>query len=373
MGRPPLSIDVTPKDQKELARLLSGGVQQVQVVLRALVLLQLAKGASAPRISQVVPLTPQPSVRLRVVTSVAGWNLHCSRSSAPAQPRCSTMLRNNGSSPWCAAILPRAAPAGPCDWWRRKLSNAGWSPGWEGKRFGFCSSTTTSSRGGKTMWCVAELDEEYISKMEDVLETYEKPHDPGEPVVCLDEKPVTLHADVRPTSPAKPGREARRDNEYERRGTANVFCAVEPKAGRHFTFATPDRSAFEFAHVVFELAMQYQQADTIHLVLDNLNIHCLKSLTDAFGMEMGCEVWDRFTIHFTPKHGSWLNQAEIEIGLFSRQCLGKRRIPTLISLRRESRAWNRRMNHDKIKINWKFDRRTARRKFGYKRRSSSGH
>jgi len=214
------------------------------------------------------------------------------------------------------------------------------------------------------MWCVAELNEEYISKMEDVLEAYERPHDPAEPVVCLDEKPVTLHADVRPPASAKPGREARHDNEYERRGTANVFCIVEPKGGRHFTFATPNRSAFEFARVICELAMQYRDADTIHLVLDNLNIHRLKSLTDAFGTEMGREVWSRFTIHFTPKHGSWLNQAEIEIGLFARQCLGKRRIPDLNSLRRESRAWNRRM---------KFDRRTARRTLSYKHKSSSGH
>jgi len=89
----------------------------------------------------------------------------------------------------------------------------------------------TSSRGGKKMWCVADLDEDYIAKMEDVLEIYEQPYDPDQPVVCLDEKPITLHADVRPASPAVPGREARRDNEYERCGTANVFCAVEPKAG----------------------------------------------------------------------------------------------------------------------------------------------
>ena len=148
---------------------------------------------------------------------------------------------------------------------------------------------------------------------------------------------------------------------------------MEPKAGRHFTFATPDRSAFEFARVACELAMQYRDAHTVHLVLDNLNIHCLKSLTDAFGTEMGCQVWDRFTIHLTPKHGSWLNQAEIEIGLFSRQCLGRRRIPDLTSLRRETRAWNGRMNRGKVKINWKFDRRTARRKFGYNHKSSSGH
>jgi DDE superfamily endonuclease len=215
------------------------------------------------------------------------------------------------------------------------------------------------------MWCVAELNKDYIAKMEDVLEIYERPYDPEEPVVCLDEKPITLHADVRPASPAKPGREARQDNEYKRNGTANVFCAVEPKAGRHFTVATPDRSGFEFAKVAFELALRYPAARTIHLILDNLNIHRRNSLTDLLGPEIGSEVWDRFTVHYTPTHGSWLNQAEIEISLFSRQCLGTRRIPDLKSLRSQSRAWNRRMNRDRVKINWRFDRRAARRKFGY--------
>jgi len=219
------------------------------------------------------------------------------------------------------------------------------------------------------MWCVADLDEKYIDNMEDTLETYERPYDPQEPVVCLDEKPVTLHADVRPFSAALPGREARRDNEYERCGTANVFCVVEPKAGRHFTFPTPDRSGFEFAQVLFHLALEYPEAKTIHLVMDNLNIHRRKSLTDLYGAEVGGEIWDRFTVHYTPTHGSWLNPAEIEIGLFSRQCLGTRRIPDLKTLRREARAWNRRMNRDRVKINWKFDRKAARRKFGYKRKS----
>jgi len=216
------------------------------------------------------------------------------------------------------------------------------------------------------MWVVADLDEEYITKMEDVLEVYERPYNQQEPVVCLDEKPITLHADVRPASPAAPGREARRDNEYERCGTANVFCAVEPKAGRHFTFPTPDRSGFEFARVAVELALAYPEAKTIHLVMDNLNIHRRKALADVFGAEMAAQVWDRFTVHYTSTHGSWLNQAEIEIGLFSRQCLGKRRIPSLKILKAEARAWNRRMNRDRVKINWKFDRRAARRKFGYK-------
>jgi transposase len=220
------------------------------------------------------------------------------------------------------------------------------------------------------MWCVADLNDEYIDKMEDVLEVYERPLDPQQPVICVDEKPVALHADIRPPSPAKPGREARRDSAYERCGTANVFCAVEPKAGRHFTSPTPDRCAFEFAHFLCQLAMQYPAAKTIHLIMDNLNIHCRKSLTDAFGDEMGGEVWDRFTIHYTPKHGSWLNQAEIEISLFARQCLGARRIPDLKSLRRESQSWNRQMNRARKKINWKFNRKAARLKFRYDRNSS---
>ena len=219
------------------------------------------------------------------------------------------------------------------------------------------------------MWVVADLDDAYIAKMEDVLEVYERPYSPQEPVICVDEKPVTLHADVRPASPAVPGREARRDNEYERCGTANVFCAVGPKAGRHFTFATPDRSGFEFAQVAVTLAMAYPEAKTIHLVMDNLNIHRRKALSDVFGPEMATEVWDRFTVHYTPTHGSWLNQAEIEIGIFSRQCLGNRRIPDLKTLRWEAKAWNRRMNRDRVKIAWKFDRKTARRKFRYKRNS----
>jgi hypothetical protein len=199
-----------------------------------------------------------------------------------------------------------------------------------------------------------------------VLEVYERPYDAAEPVVCLDEKPVTLHADIRPPRPAVPGREARRDSEYERCGTANTFCAVEPKAGRHFTSPTPDRSAFEFARFLCDPAMEYPDTQTIHLVMDNLNIHVRKSLTEIFGEETGGEIWDRFTVHYTPKHGSWLNQVEIEISLFARQCLGRRRIPNLSTLRREAKSWNGRMNRAHKKINWKFDRKAARLKFRYK-------
>jgi hypothetical protein len=117
------------------------------------------------------------------------------------------------------------------------------------------------------------------------------------------------------------------------------------------------------------LTLEYPIAKTIHLVMDNLNIHRQKALSDVFGAEMADEIWDRFTVHYTPTHGSWLNHAEIEIGMFARQCLGKRRIPGLNILREEARVWNQRVNRDGVKINWKFDRKAARRKFGYKRNS----
>jgi transposase len=217
------------------------------------------------------------------------------------------------------------------------------------------------------MWCVAELDEDYIRRMEDILAVYEKPLSEREPVVCIDEKPVVLHADLRPPLPLRPGRMLRRDSEYERRGTANTFCGVESKAGRHFTKATPDRSSPQFADYLLEIAEHYPGADTIHLVMDNLSSHTRKAVVERFGEKTGNWLWNRFRVHYTPTHGSWLNQAEIEISLFSRQCLGRRRIPSLDHLRREARAWNCRMNRGRVTINWRFTRRKARRKFGYKR------
>jgi len=215
------------------------------------------------------------------------------------------------------------------------------------------------------MWCVAELDADYIAKMEDLLALYERPYDRREPVVCLDEKPVALHDDVRPPRPARPGHLAKRDSEYRRCGTANVFAIVEPKAGRHFTHATPNRSGAQFARAVQRVVRAYPAARTVHLVMDNLSTHTEKALTDHLGMRAGRALWRRLTVHFTPKHGSWPNQAEIELSLFSRGCLGHRRIPALPPLRRETRAWTTRANAAKVRIRWRFTRKDARRKFGY--------
>lgn len=217
------------------------------------------------------------------------------------------------------------------------------------------------------MWCIPEMTPEFIERMEDVLNLYEKPYNSDEPVICLDEKPIQLLKDSRDIIPEKPGSIRKRDYEYIRAGTANVFCIVEPKGGRHFTYVTKNRKGKEFAKVLNRLAKHYTAAKRIHLVMDNLRTHSLKSLTDFYGMKQGTEIWNKFEIHFTPKHASWLDQAEIEIGIYSRQCLGKIRISNIDELRKRTNAWNKMVNKKKLKIKWEFTTKKAREKFQYQR------
>jgi transposase len=218
------------------------------------------------------------------------------------------------------------------------------------------------------MWCIpGELDREYIERMEDILDLLAKPENPGEPVICLDERPVQLHADVRKPRPARPGRIARRDSEYERRGTANIFAVTNLKSGMHMTHGTRDRTGPKFAQLLKRIAEMYPFARKIHLIMDNFNTHCLKSLTDYFGEVEGSRLWNRFQPHFTPKHGSWLNPAEIEISLVSRECLGHDRIPDFMQLAHRVSIWNKEANRMRRKINWTFSSAKAREKFRYRR------
>ena len=202
--------------------------------------------------------------------------------------------------------------------------------------------------------------------MEDVLELYARPYNPREPVVCLDERPVQLLDDARPEIPARPGRIARQDYEYVRCGTANVFCGVEPLAGRHYARATSDRSGPQFAEALRDIARRYPHAETIHLVVDNLSTHCLKSAVRRFGPRRGRALWERFTVHFTPKHGSWLNQAEIEISVYSRQCLRGQRTRDYWTLASKTNAWMLRADAERWRIRWGFTVKKAREKFGYR-------
>ena len=216
------------------------------------------------------------------------------------------------------------------------------------------------------MWCIPDLTAEFVTRMEDVLRLYERPYNPKEPVVCLDEKPVQCLADSRQTIRVKNG-SIRRDYEYVRNGTANVFCVVEPKAGRHLTRATKNRKHPAFARLMQRIAAFYPAAKTIHVVMDNLSTHTEASLKRALGNKEGARLWSRFTPHYTPTHGSWLNQAEIAISIFSRQCLGKRRVSSLRDLKRETTAWFHRSDRNRLRIDWRFTVKKAREKFHYRR------
>jgi len=214
-------------------------------------------------------------------------------------------------------------------------------------------------------WCVPDLDEEFIDRMEDVLEVYERMPNDRSPLVCLDEKPIQLLEEVRPPSGIAPGKIKKVDFEYKRNGTCSVFCAVEPHSGKYINRVTERRTGNDFAKFLSSIERCYRDAEKIILVMDNLNTHKLKSLTDFYGEEEGNRIWERFEVHYTPKHGSWLNQAEIAINMYTRQCLGKTRIPDIELLRKKTKAWNKVVNKKKVKICWKFTREKAQEKFNY--------
>ncbi len=201
---------------------------------------------------------------------------------------------------------------------------------------------------------------EFVCAMEDTLEVYQRPYDPQRPQVCLDEASKQLIGHVQAPLPQQPGQPAREDYEYQRNGTANIFMLSEPLAGRRKAHVTERRTAVDFALILRNLVdVQYPQASKIVLVLDNLNTHKPASLYEAFPPEEARRILGRLEIHHTPKHGSWLNMAEIELGVLSRQCLN-RRIPDRQTLASEVAAWENARNAETCKINWRFTTADAR-------------
>ena len=200
--------------------------------------------------------------------------------------------------------------------------------------------------------------------MEDVLDLYAEPYDPRHPVVCFDEKPLQLLEETRLPRPVAPGQPALVDYEYRRKGTANLFLAVEPLAGWRQVTATERRTKLDFAGQLQELSERYADAERIRIVLDNLNTHTPASLYEAFPPEEARRLVRRFEFHYTPKHGSWLNMAEAELSVLSKQCLD-RRLADLRRVGRETTAWTASRNRDRVKIHWRFTVHDARRKLSH--------
>lgn len=209
------------------------------------------------------------------------------------------------------------------------------------------------------MWCISEIDLVFRERMYDLLDLYEEPYDPRRPMVGIDEKPKQLLGDSRAPIPMEPGHSAKHDYEYVRCGRANIFMAVEFKAGIRTTRVTSRRTKRDFAKFVKHLVDRvYPDAEVIRLVVDNLNTHNASAFFETYPLEEAQRILDRIEFHYTPVHASWLNVAEIEIGVMDAECTG-RRIPDKETLRREVSAWTDRRNRLKKKIEWRFTRQKA--------------
>ncbi len=201
---------------------------------------------------------------------------------------------------------------------------------------------------------------DFVCAMEDVLEVYQRPYNPECPVVCVDEATKQLVKETRRLIPAAPGRPERHDYEYERNGTANLFMIFEPLGGRRRVKVTSRRTKVDFAQVIREIVDEdYAEAETIVLVMDNLNTHKPASLYEAFEPTEARRILDRLEIHYTPKHGSWLDMAEIELNVLTKQCLD-RRIPDQPTLIEEVSAWETPRNESASKVDWHFTTDDAR-------------
>jgi hypothetical protein len=212
------------------------------------------------------------------------------------------------------------------------------------------------------MWCIGTITPQYRQRMYNLLDLYQLPYNRDEPVVCVDEKSKQLLAHKHPEIPLKPGQTTKVDYEYERKGTRNLFVAVEPLAGWRQVQVTLQRKKQDFVSFIRQLLQgRYRRAKRVHLVLDNLNTHFAKVFEDVLGQKRAQTLLRRLVFHYTPTHGSWLNMAEIEIGILDKQCL-KRRIATEADLVAGVQAWQTRRNQQRKTINWAFTRKDADKK-----------
>jgi transposase len=217
----------------------------------------------------------------------------------------------------------------------------------------------------RDMWCIPHVDAEYVARMEDVLDLYAETPDPARPVVCFDESPTQLIGETRQPIPAEPGRPVRYDYEYKRNGTANLFIFLDAHRPWRAVKVTDRRTSRDFAACMRDLAdVHYPEADKIRVVLDNLSTHSAGALYEAFPACEARRVLRRLEFHFTPKHASWLNMVEIEIGVLRSQCLD-RRIGERERLETEVAAWQRQRNAAGARINWMFTTDRAREKMGH--------
>jgi hypothetical protein len=211
------------------------------------------------------------------------------------------------------------------------------------------------------MWCIGKITPEYLKRMYDILDLYQEPYNPKKPVIGVDEKSKQLLGEKRIPIPLQPSKIKKYDYEYVRNGNANIFVAVEPKYGKRITQVTEQRTKKDFAKFMRDMVLSYPFAEKLRIVLDNLNTHFESSFYEAFERMEADRILSKLEFHYTPKHASWLNVAEIEIGALDAQCTG-RRVKDIYFLREEVKACTKMRNKEKCKINWRFTKEDADKK-----------
>lgn len=357
-------FEITANDLLALKKLIRSGAAGHEVI-RAMTLLLRHKGQTRAEVADVLDITTRTVTNICSNYSELGYKRAIQDDPRPGQP----IKYDDSDRAQIIALVCADPPEGFDRWTLELLRNESIDreivKDISKEQIRIILSEHDLKPWQQKMWCIPKLNEEYIARMEDILDLYEKEKDPKRPLVCVDEKPVILFEDKREPILMSEGSPKKVDYEYKRNGSVNVFVAVEPKEGVYTAKITNARTGIEFAHFLKSLSEKYSAADSIDLVMDNLNTHKLTSLEKAFGEKVGKEIWDRFTVHYTPVHASWLNQAEIAIGMYARQCLGKTRIATPENLIKKTKAWLVYINDKKVTINWKFKTKDARDRMGY--------
>jgi transposase len=355
-------VDLTADERDELTKLLSAGKCSARKLKRAQILLAADAGASDEAIERTIGASG--STIYRTKRRFVEVSLEAALSEEP-RPGAERKLSGKEEALLIATACSKP-PAGRARWTLVLLAGE------------FIKLTPHASLSRETvrrrlaendlkpwrkdMWCIPEVDAEYVARMEDVLDLYAEEPDPKRPVVCFDESPTQLIGEVREPIPAKPGQLQRFDCEYRRNGTANLFIFLDAHRSWRKVKVTDRRAARDFATCMRELSdVHFPKAETIRVVLDNLSTHSPSALYQTFPAPEARRILRRLEFHYTPRHASWLNMVEIEIGVLRSQCLD-RRIDSQPLLEKEVAEWERARNQRGARINWMFTAEKARNK-----------
>jgi transposase len=357
-------VELSDDEENELRELTSGGSAPVQKFKRAQILLAADKGATDEEIARVVGVGVSTVYRTkrRFVEGNLERALH-------DEPRPGAMRKLSGKEEaLLIATVCSTPPDGRARWTLDLLAD-------EIVRLTNHSSLSRDTIARrlaenelkpwqKKMWCIPKVDAEYVARMEEVLDLYAEEPNPDKPVVCFDESPVQLIGETRVPIAPKPGKVERFDNEYRRNGTANLFVFVNAHESWRHVKTTDQRCNIDFAECMRDLVdVHYPNAQCIDVVLDNLSTHTDAALYQTFAPEEARRILRKLKMHYVPKHASWLNMVEIEIGVLKKQCLD-RRIGNRVTLEREIAAWQAARNASGAKIKWMFTVERARQKMG---------